>query len=92
MLQLTGRELIADGPGYFSITSEGLFSDAPAIEGDPSLTGYFRPAGSPVVAAAIGNMIELRTLDTGCLKEWAVGPRQSDLTVSRRNREDGEDS
>jgi hypothetical protein len=92
MLTLTGRELIADGPGYFIITSEGFFSDAPAIEGDPSLTGYFRPAGSPIVAAAIGTMIEVRTLDTGCLKAWAVGPRRSDLTVPWPNREDGEES
>ena len=92
MLQLTGRELIVDGPGYFSITSEGLFSDAPSIEGAASLTGYFRPPGSPVVAAAIGTMIEVRTLATGYLKAWAVGPRGSDLTVPWPNREDEEKS
>ena len=79
MLKLTGSELIADGPGYFIITNEGLFSNAPAIEGKDSLTAYFRPAGSPVVAAATGILIEIPT--ESCLKAWAVGPRQSDLTL-----------
>jgi len=86
LLKLTGSELIADGPGYFIITSEGCFSDAPKIESDPSLKGYFRPAGSPVVAVASGNMIEIPK--ENCLKAWAVGPRQSDLVLPWPEREE----
>jgi len=92
MLTLSRRELIANGPGYFNITSEGLFSNAPAIEGDPLITGYFRPPDSPIVAAAIGTILEVRALDTGCLKAWAVGPRRSDLTLPRPNGTEGEEN
>jgi hypothetical protein len=59
---------------------------------DGQLTAYFRPAGSPLAAAAIGTMIEVGTLDTDCLKAWAVDPRKSDLTLPWPNRQDSEES
>jgi hypothetical protein len=59
---------------------------------DGQLTAYFRPAGSPLAAAAIGTMIEVGTLDTDCLKAWAVDSRKSDLTLPWPNRQDSEES
>ena len=81
MVTLGPSEMIIDGPGSFIMAYEaGLQSDPPEIVGEPSLSAYFRPAGSSRVAIAHAQLIPSLTDQPSC-KTWYIGPRQVDLRL-----------